>query len=74
MMQDSFFVGISSIYPSTAGDETTFSMSIMAMASHGRQVFSLLSCFCVGGRGFEDEFSDNSDLSFFTKSVLATGR
>jgi hypothetical protein len=41
-------------------------MSIMAMASHGRQVFHFLRVVCVG-KGFEDEFSDNSAL---LKSVM----
>jgi hypothetical protein len=44
-----------------AFDETTLLMSIMAMASHGRQVFHFLRVVCVG-KGFEDEFSDNSAL------------
>jgi hypothetical protein len=52
---------ISIIYRCMAFDETTLLMSIMAMASHGRQVFHFLRVVCVG-KGFEDEFSDNSDL------------
>jgi hypothetical protein len=61
MVQVSFFVGISIIYRCMKFDETTFLMSIMAMASHGCQVFHFLRVVCVG-KGFEDEFSDNSDL------------
>jgi hypothetical protein len=44
------FVGMSNIYQQTAGKEATRLMSIMATASHGRQVFSLLS-FCLRGEG-----------------------
>jgi hypothetical protein len=62
MVQVCFFVGISSIYQCTAVGESTLLMSIMAMASHGCQVFHFLCVACVG-KGFEDEFSDNSDLS-----------
>jgi hypothetical protein len=50
MVQVSFFVDISSIYQCTSFDESARLMSIMAMASHGRQVFSLLSC-CLRGEG-----------------------
>jgi hypothetical protein len=41
----------------------------MAMASHDRQVFSLLLCCLRGEEGFEDEFSDNSDLFGQEESV-----
>jgi hypothetical protein len=44
-----------------AVEEAACLMSIMTMASHGRQVFHFLRVVCVG-KGFEDEFSDNSDL------------
>jgi hypothetical protein len=40
-------------------------MSIMAMASHGRQVFRVI---CV--KVFEDEFSDNSDLLKMVRRVF----
>jgi hypothetical protein len=71
-VQVSFFVGISIIYLFMAFDETTLLMSIMAMASHDRQVFHFFRVVCVG-KGFEDEFSDNSDLLFLVRqeSVLA---
>jgi hypothetical protein len=62
MMQDSFFAGLSSISPCMTFDKSTRLLSIMAMASHGRQVFSLL-CVVWEGKGFEDEFLDDSDLS-----------
>jgi hypothetical protein len=62
MVQLRLFVDISSIYLCTAVDElSTLLLSIMAMASHGRQVFHFLRVVCVG-KGFEDEFSDNYDL------------
>jgi hypothetical protein len=46
-------------------------MSIMAMASHGVVKFFhfLFHVVCVG-KGFEDEFSDNSDLSFSVRIVF----
>jgi hypothetical protein len=44
-------------------------MSIMAMASHVRQVFHFLRVVCVG-KGFEDEFSDNSDLLKMVRRVF----
>jgi hypothetical protein len=66
-VQVCFFVGISSIYVYMTFDESTLLMSIMAMASHGRQVFHFLRVVCVG-KGFEDEFSDNSDLLFLVRS------
>jgi hypothetical protein len=69
-VQVSFFVGISIICPCMAFDETTLLMSIMAMASHGRrQVFHFFRLVCVG-KGFEDEFLDNSDLSFSVRRVF----
>jgi hypothetical protein len=49
-VQASFFVSISNIYRSMAGNHLTCLMSIMAMASHGRQVFSLPLC-CLCGEG-----------------------
>jgi hypothetical protein len=61
MVQVCFFVDICSIYQCMAVDESTLLLSIMAMASHGCQVFHFLCVVCVG-KGFEDEFSDNSDL------------
>jgi hypothetical protein len=61
MVQVSFFVVISSIYLYMAVEEAASLMLIMAMASYGRQVFHFLRLVCVG-KGFEDEFSDNSDL------------
>jgi hypothetical protein len=45
-----------------AFDETTLLLSIMVMASHRRQVLYFLFAVCLG-KGFEDEFSGNSDLS-----------
>jgi hypothetical protein len=57
MVQVSFFVGISSIHPCTAVDESTLLLSIMAMASHGSQVFHFLRVVCVV-KGFEDEFDE----------------
>jgi hypothetical protein len=59
----SFFVSISIIYQFMAFDETTLLMSIMAMASHGRQVFHFFGVVCLV-KEFEDELSDNSDLLF----------
>jgi hypothetical protein len=38
-------------------------MSIMVMASYGRQAFHFFRVVCVG-KGFEDEFLENSDLLF----------
>jgi hypothetical protein len=61
-IQVSYFVGISSNYLSMAFDEYTILMSIMAMASHGRQFFNFSRVVCVG-KEFEDEFSVNSDVS-----------
>jgi hypothetical protein len=52
-----------------AFDEPTPLMSIMAMASHGRQVFHFLLVVCVW-MGFEDEFYDNSDLLFLVRRVF----
>jgi hypothetical protein len=53
MVQFSFFVGLSSIYRCTAFEEsTTLLMSIMAMASHDCQGFSLLSCCLCVVKGF----------------------
>jgi hypothetical protein len=69
MVQVSFFVGISSIYQCTAAEEAACLMPIMAMASHGRQVFHFLRVVCVG-KGYEDEFSDNSDLLKMVRSVF----
>jgi hypothetical protein len=46
-----FFVDISSIYQWMAFDESTRLQSIMAMASHGLKVFSLLLCSSRGGEG-----------------------
>jgi hypothetical protein len=62
-VQVSFFVGISIIYHCMEFDKTTLLMSIMAMASHGHQVFHFSHVVCKG-KGFEDELSDNSDLLF----------
>jgi hypothetical protein len=62
-------VGISRIYPCTAVHEPTFLLSIMAMASHGCQVFHFLGVVCVG-KGFEDEFSDNSNLLKMVRRVF----
>ena len=61
-VEDSFFVGISSIYLCMEFEEATILLSIMAMASHGRQVFHFFRVVCVG-KELEEEFSDNSDLS-----------
>jgi hypothetical protein len=61
MVLVSFFVVITSIYLYMAVKEAASLMLIMAMASYGRQVFHFLRLVCVG-KGFEDEFSDNSDL------------
>jgi hypothetical protein len=61
MVQVCFFVGISSIYQCKAADESTLLLSIMAMASHGHQFFHFLRVVCVG-KGFKDEFSNNSDV------------
>jgi hypothetical protein len=69
MVQVCFFVGISSIYQCKEFDESTGLMLIMAMASHSRQVFHFFRVVCVG-KGFEDEFSDNSDLSFSVRIVF----
>jgi hypothetical protein len=69
MVQVSFFVGLSSIYQCTAVEEAACLMSIMAMASHGCRVFHFLCVVCVG-KGFEDEFSDNSDISFSVGRVF----
>jgi hypothetical protein len=52
-----------------AFDETTLLMSMMAMASHGHQVFHFLPVVCVG-KGFEDGFSDNSDLLKMVRRVF----
>jgi hypothetical protein len=48
-------------------------MSIMAMASHGRQVLHFLCVVCVG-KGFEDEFLDISDLLFSVRSAFLAVR
>ena len=64
-----FLVGISSIHQSTAFGELTLLLSIMAMASHGRQAFHFLRVVCVE-KGFEDEFSDNSDLLKMVRRVF----
>ncbi len=70
-VQVSFFVGISSTYLFMAFDESTLLLSIMAMASHGRQFFNFSPVVCVG-KELEDEFSDNSDLSKMAiREVLA---
>ena len=70
-VQVSFFVSIYSIYLSMAFDESTLLLSIMAMASHGRQVFHFFRVVCVG-KELEEEFSDNSDLSKMAiREVLA---
>jgi hypothetical protein len=53
MVQVCSFVDISSIYQCMAADELTLLLSIMAMASHGRQVFHFPRVVCVG-KGFED--------------------
>jgi hypothetical protein len=69
MVQISFFVGISSIYLCMASNEAPCLMLIMAMASHGRQLFHFFRVVCVG-KGFEDEFFlENSDLSFLVRRV-----
>jgi hypothetical protein len=47
-VQVCFFVSIFSIYRSTAVDESTLLLSIMAMASPGRQGFHFLRVVCVG--------------------------
>jgi hypothetical protein len=41
----------------------------MKMASHGHQVFHFLRVVCLG-KGFEDEFSDISDLLFSVRSAF----
>jgi hypothetical protein len=69
MVQVTFFVVISSIYLCMAVKEAASLMSIMAMASHVRQVFHFLRVVCVG-KGFEDEFSDNSDLLKMVRRVF----
>ena len=69
-VEDSFFVGIYSIYISMEFDESTLLLSIMAMASHGRQVFHFFRVVCVG-KELEEEFSDNSDLSKTVISVFS---
>jgi hypothetical protein len=69
MAQVSFFVGIDSIYPCMTVEEATSLMSIIVMASYGRQVFHFLRVVCVG-KGFEDEFSDNSDLLKMVRRVF----
>jgi hypothetical protein len=68
MVQVSFFLGISSIYLSVAVEEAASLMLIMAMASYGRQAFHFLRVLCLG-KGFEDEFSDNSDLLKMVRRV-----
>jgi hypothetical protein len=50
--QVSSFIGIFSTYLCMAFDVATRLMSIMAMASHVRKVFSLLSC-CLCGEGIQ---------------------
>jgi hypothetical protein len=52
-----------------AVEEAASLMSIMAMASYGRRVFHFLRVVCVG-KGFEDEFSDNSDLLKMVRRVF----
>jgi hypothetical protein len=47
MVQDGFFVGISSIYQCVAFEDPAALMSKMTMGGHGRRV-SLLSC-CLRG-------------------------
>jgi hypothetical protein len=47
-VQVSFFVSIYSIYLAMAFDESTLLLSIMAMASHGRQFFNFSRVVCVG--------------------------
>jgi hypothetical protein len=69
MGQVCFFVGISSIYECTAVITLTLLLSIMAMTSHGRQVFHFL-CAVYVGKGFEDELSDNSDLLKWVRRVV----
>jgi hypothetical protein len=69
MAQVSFFVGISSIYLCTAVDESTLLLSIMAMASYGRRAFHFVPVVCVG-KGFQDEFLENSDLLFSVRRVF----
>jgi hypothetical protein len=69
MVQVGFFLGISSIYLCMAVEEAASLMSIMAMASYGRQVFHFLRVVCVG-KGFEDEFSNNSDLLKMVRRVF----
>jgi hypothetical protein len=66
-----FVVCISIIYLYMVFEETARLMSIMAMASHGVVKFFhfLFHVVCVG-KGFEDEFSDNSDLSFSVRIVF----
>jgi hypothetical protein len=48
MVQVGFFVGIFSIYQRMAAGEPTLLLSIMAMASHGRQVFHFLRLVFLG--------------------------
>jgi hypothetical protein len=69
MVQVSFFVVISSIYLCMAAEEAASLMLIMVMASYGHQVFHFLRVVCVG-KGFEDEFSDNSDLLKMVRRVF----
>ncbi len=47
-VQASFFVSFASIYLPMAFDESTLLLSIMAMASHGRQVFHFFRVVCKG--------------------------
>jgi hypothetical protein len=51
-----------------AVEEAASLMLIMVMASYGCQVFHFLRV-CVG-KGFEDEFSDNSDLLKMVRRVF----
>jgi hypothetical protein len=69
MVQVSFFVGISIIYLFMAVKEAASLMLIMAMASYGPQVFHFLRVVCVG-KGFEDEFPDDSDLLKMVRRVF----
>jgi hypothetical protein len=62
-------VGISSIYQCTVVDESTLLLSIMAMASYGRQAFHFFCVVCMG-KGFQDKFLENSDLLFSVWSVF----
>ena len=68
-VEDSVLVGISSIYLLMAFEEATILLSIMVMASHGRQYFNLFRVVCVG-KGFQDEFLENSDLSFLVRRAI----